>query len=209
MKEFLSLYGVVNQTGIVFNSNPDKVITQLRKNNMYVDAILFELPTYNGQEDDLDGIWNGKNGFLEYNLELIDCVSQILPSGFITVCFKDHYSDFELTNNDFPAQIDTLYKQNQSAKYETYNVVLYAKNKVFTKDTLFPIREELSEIPAEFERFKLFYNIIKETCPENGVLFDLSSKDETARETAGHLNRKYIGVEENIWRFKNIEQKTI
>ena len=205
MKEFLNLYGAVNQTGIIINNTPDKVITQLRKNNMYVDAILFELPTYNGQEDDLDGVWNDKKGFLDYNLELIDCSSQLLQSGFITVCFNDCYSNFEMTVNDFPTQIDNLYMQPlQTTKYESFNVVLYAKNKIFEQETLFPIREELSSIPSGFERFKLFYNIILGTCPEKGVLFDLSSKDVTARETAGHLNRKYIGIEENIWRFKTI-----
>ena len=174
---------------------------------MYVDAILFELPTYNGQEDDLDGVWNDKKGFLDYNLELIDCSSQLLQSGFITVCFKDSYSNFEIAVNDFPNQIDTLYMQ-YSTKYESYNVILYAKNKIFEHETLFPIRKELSLIPSGFKRFKLFYNIILGTCPENGVLLDLSSKDVTARETAGHLNRKYIGIEENIWRFKTIEQQT-
>ena len=209
MKEFLNLYGAVNQTGIIINNTPDNVITQLRKNNMYVDAILFELPTYNGQEDDLDGVWNDKKGFLDCNLELIDCSSQALSSGFITVCFNDCYSNFEMAVNDFPSQIDNLYMQPlQTTKYESFNVVLYAKNKIFEQKTLFPNREELSSIPSGFERFKLFYNIILGTCPENGVLLDLSSKDVTARETAGHLNRKYIGIEENIWRFKTIEQQT-
>ena len=194
---------IQNSNGIVLGGNTQKILIKLRMERFKADSILFELPQYNGQEDDLDGIWNDKEGYLDYCINTLDSALAMLPNGNAAICFNDKYSDFILSFDDFPDKIG-ITEKTFCGRYLNHNILIYSTNK--SEKITYPSNLEFNALLDGFDRFKVFYNIFVACCPENGIILDLCAKDNTARDTAKYLNRNYLGIEENIWNLKQIEK---